>query len=836
MPEEHFSHLFIDGPTETQGFTSAKQGGGPPRLPNRASRPAHAAKLEAKFMQAWKQVGDQQAASVNTRDGCYLEFRSAPQSDLALKSLENRQSGIRLCKVSPVKSQDSGIESRALVFVPSDKRSYFIKKFRQYGQEIKEGRRNPDNQPLVAPIEDIVSAVLQDFWTDESHPLPGDEADWIEVWIAIGGAATIAGFRSTLDLVGIKEHPDQPLLRFPERAVVLVRANVAQLSALIEASDLVCELRAAREIPTHIMDWDNRDQAALCQHLIDRLRIPERVDVAVCILDTGVNNGHPLLRPIFADDDLHAVNSEWGNGDSRGHGTLMAGLAAYGDLQSALESNETVSVTHVLESSKILPPPPEENPKHLWGHVTIQGASRAEIQEGQRKRVFVLPVTSPETRNAGHPTSWSAALDDMASGSDDSRKRLIVVSAGNVTEGYENYPSENLQNQVHDPAQAWNVLTVGAFTQKWQITTQGYEGYQPVASPGQLSPYSTTSNLWDDGLWPIKPEIVLEGGNLAKSPSGEPTYPEDLQLISTCKDFNRAHFWPFDATSAASAQAACMAARIQFAYPNLWPETVRGLMVHSARWTDEMKQQFFSGDTEKKRWRNLLRACGYGVPDLSRAVSCVSNSLTLVAEGELQPFETRIKEKDGKKRKSHATNEMHLYELPWPVDELLALGETNLEMRVTLSYFIEPGPGEIGWKERYRYASHGLRFELNSPGENRDIFIRRINAEARNEEHGKPDSSSPSDHWQLGSKLRNTGSIHSDAWRGSAADLATSNLIAVRPLIGWWRERHHLGKVNRRTRYSLIVSIETPGIESNIYAVVAAKIGIPTPVQIEIPI
>lgn len=59
-----------------------------------------------------------------------------------------------------------------------------------------------------------------------------------------------------------------------------------------------------------------------------------------------------------------------------------------------------------------------------------------------------------------------------------------------------------------------------------------------------------------------------------------------------------------------------------------------------------------------------------------------------------------------------------------------------------------------------------------------------------------------------------------EAW---ASALATSNLIAVRPVIGWWRERHHLGKVNRRTRYALIVSIETPGIASNIYAAVAAK-------------
>ena len=71
---------------------------------------------------------------------------------------------------------------------------------------------------------------------------------------------------------------------------------------------------------------------------------------------------------------------------------------------------------------------------------------------------------------------------------------------------------------------------------------------------------------------------------------------------------------------------------------------------------------------------------------------------------------------------------MHLHELPWPKDVLLNLpDDTKVNMRVTLSYFIEPGPGEIGWKDRYRYASHALRFELNSPGESKSEFAKRVN-------------------------------------------------------------------------------------------------------------
>jgi hypothetical protein len=55
-------------------------------------------------------------------------------------------------------------------------------------------------------------------------------------------------------------------------------------------------------------------------------------------------------------------------------------------------------------------------------------------------------------------------------------------------------------------------------------------------------------------------------------------------------------------------------------------------------------------------------------------------------------------------------------------------------MRITLSYFIEPGPGEIGWKNKCRYPSHGLRFHLNSPGESKDEFVDRINKTTREDE------------------------------------------------------------------------------------------------------
>ncbi|MDJ0845955.1 S8 family serine peptidase [Crocosphaera sp.] len=55
--------------------------------------------------------------------------------------------------------------------------------------------------------------------------------------------------------------------------------------------------------------------------------------VAVCLLDTGVNGTHPLIKRGLDITDLYTVEKGWGNYDKdNGHGTQMAGLVLYSDL------------------------------------------------------------------------------------------------------------------------------------------------------------------------------------------------------------------------------------------------------------------------------------------------------------------------------------------------------------------------------------------------------------------------------------------------------------------------------------------------------------------------
>jgi hypothetical protein len=147
-------------------------------------------------------------------------------------------------------------------------------------------------------------------------------------------------------------------------------------------------------------------------------------------------------------------------------------------------------------------------------------------------------------------------------------------------------------------------------------------------------------------------------------------------------------------------------------------------------------------------------------------------------------------------------------------------------MRLTLSYFIEPNPGRRGWVRRYSYPSHGLRFDVRRPTESSIDFRKRINQRARKEDERRSRGDSDAPEWFFGPDQRTTGSLHTDIWGGTAADLADRGLIAVYPVTGWWKERKDRDHSARGARYALIVSIETDETDIDIWTPVAQSVGI----------
>jgi hypothetical protein len=832
-----YKHIFIQGNVSSEKYRAPSAMGAKPRIPVR-DRATQSQKLLNQFAEIWQQKEQLQeqrsAEQIATREGTYIQFTSATNHDLITKSLESMrgkrsEKWIRLLNIKSELSKENQIITKALVYVPNGKEGHFLKKIQDYQTKNFRDTENPLNADLVNSIEDVSIALLEGLWTDNLQLIPTDAVKWCEAWLNVNTKENqeqeqIAQFLATLDSTGI-EYKHNSIV-FPERTVLLVNANREQLIELMLRSDLLAEFRAGQEPAGFWVSESRIEQQAWVDDLLQRIQIVES-NVKVCLLDTGVNNGHQLLQPLIDNNNTLTVDNAWGTNDhvhGAGHGTLMAGVAGYGQMEQVLTSTNAVPLTHKLCSVKILPSQ-GQNPRELWGDVTSQGISIAEIQNPNMVLVYCMAVTSQEDTDRGRPSSWSGAIDNLAYGEGENQ-RLIIVSAGNVAgeELWQNYPYSNFTTSVQNPAQAWNALVAGAYTNKIQLTDPKFQNHTPVANEGQLSPYSSTSLVWEK-KWAVKPDVVFEGGNLLRAPDNRISGYEDLELLSTSRQFNTGrHFDTIWATSAAAAQASWFAAKIAYEYPNAWAETVRGLVVHSANWNEAMLAQQNVQQGNRASFRNLLRTFGFGVPNLDRAVYSQESALTYIAQEIIQPFNFKVGSSTAE------TNEIHFFNLPWASDLLLQMGETPVKLKVTLSYFIEPGAGEIGWKDKYRYQSHGLRFDVNNVGEKEKEFRQRMNIAGREEDEDFQGNSG-AERWKVGKDNRSNGSIHSDCMEMTAAELSECNLIAVYPVIGWWRERKHLRRVENRTRYSLIISLETPAQDVELYTTVRNMIEVPIEVN-----
>lgn len=810
-------NIFLTETAITMPYGSTSMGGSS-KFPGR-NVSFHASFIQKKLDECYnKSINQKQVAAIKYKDGKCLEFTGATDFDLAFKSLENRCQGIRLLNVR------KDVESKtvkATVYIPAGKESYFIKKIEDYADESKNNKSGkPRNSDLVSSIDDVKIALLDAFWTGKPEDIPNEISIWCEIWLRYDYRIDNTTSWKTSEENFIEICTDEKIvfdtkhIIFPERIVKLAQVNLEQLKIIISRCPYVAEIRRAQEATSFFDELIVEEQKEWVDELLSRT-VFAKSGIGVCLLDTGVSTAHPLISPATDNSHIQALNESWGIYDHSGHGTEMAGIVLYNDLKQALISDEVIHIPYELESVKLLPPIGENKPD-LYGALTEQAVSIAEIANPAINRVVCMAITSPKINTFdGSPTSWSAAIDSITSGAnEDNEKRLFLISAGNVQfEELEavSYPNANLIHCVESPGQSWNAITIGAYSKDVEIVSKEYRGFSALAPIGAISPYSSTSKIWEN-KWPVKPEVLFDGGNVATNGTDCSDCP-DLSLLTTHSRPIVKQFSTICATSSATAQAAWFCAQIMSEYPNIWPETVRALMVHSANWTDEMKRQFCEEDGKRKGRRNLLRTCGYGIPNLKKAIQCMNNSVNMVIQGELQPYSKK------------SMNEMHIHDLPWPKDVLESLGEEPVKMKVTLSYFIEPSPGTIGWKDKYRYASCGLRFDVKNTNESFDDFKKRISVKMRGDnKKDSGDGTSGSERWYLGSENRDVGSLHSDFCELSAVELSECNQIAVFPVVGWWRERDYLGKSDSKIRYSMVVSLETPRQNVDFYTPIITQI------------
>lgn len=726
------------------------------------------------------------------------------------KSLD--ASGLHLLKVS-TDTESADAPARATVFASAAGVRKLRGKIQAFQDEDTE-RGRPKNADLAQSISAIVEAGLHALWRSPhaKFPAQGRAHPW-EIWLDRNEADL---FLEHAHGLGIRFEGDR--LQFPEDVVVVGHGTHEQIASAVRNFGAVKALAAPAVLSDYFEGMPPEDQAEWAQAMQDLVQPPEAADPRfITLLDSGIGLNHPLIQPFLDPADRHAAEPGWGVNDTHGHGTQLAGLSLYGDLLPAIQSNMPVHVGHRLESAKIIPDA-GQNPHHLLGAVVLKAVNAVEAN-AERGRTFAMASTTDEdTPHDGAPTSWSSEIDQLTAGvsGNQQRRRLFVISAGNTDQNRfrgADYLSvcDDPDHEIESPAQAWNSICVGAHTEKVRMPA-GLPG-QAVAPMGDLAPSSRTAS-WSKH-WPIKPDVVMEGGNWVQDRLPPPMKHPALSLLTTDHNYPLRSLTTTADTSAATALAAKAITELWEDYPHLWPETIRAIFVSSARWTEQMKSHLPANPT-KGDFARLFQRYGYGVPDQARALRSAANALSLIVQDTITPYRP-----SANAGADPVHNQMKFFQLPWPREALRQLGAAEVTLRVALSTFIEPNPSEAARGSKFRYASHNLRFKLNRANENQAQFQSRINRLADD-----PDAEPVADNdgWVFGRNRRDVGSLHIDEFRCPASDLARRNLLAVHPVAGWWKSKSVQDVDQKAARFALVVELDAGDVEAELYAEVQAAL------------
>ena len=436
-------HFVLSNTSEAKQFTAHSTGrGSEPHVPT-SSRVQHGASLQTQI-HALKPIADfacasQLAMGLEGGVGLQIQFQSQPGIALAFESLANDPQHIELLSI-----RKEGDYTFANVFVPDNKLAHFEKYVAEYLAEGKIRTDPIDHKALLNTIQSIRAAELRALWTDDLELLPQnpDETFWWEVWLPERGnrEAVVEDFRKLAAMVGCTVSASQ--VDFPERTIVMMHGSERQFSQTVMTLNCVAELRRAKETAELFDGMDVGEQQAWKDELLSRTTFPAHSDDVprVCLLDSGINRGHPLLSPVLTSDDMHTVEPAWGKDDECNHGTGLAGIAISGDLSEALATLMPIQIDLLLESVKLTRGEGANTGNNEFhANLFAEAVSRPEIAAPQRLRVFSSAVTATDFRDRGRPSSWSSMVDSLAADalSEGQFPRLIVLAAGNTKERHE---------------------------------------------------------------------------------------------------------------------------------------------------------------------------------------------------------------------------------------------------------------------------------------------------------------------------------------------------------------------------------------------------------------
>lgn len=603
-----------------------------------------------------------------------------------------------------------------------------------------------------------------------NHPVRVRLCTAFEAWLAEVGVRTIHR------------------LNFDSLVMYRVEVNMVQAEMMLNHGDV----RLVDLIPQTGISYPqlNRDIAELPRNIPS----PAQDAARVCILDSGINTNHPLLRAAMGESQSFVRGQD--EFDEAGHGTAVAGIALYGDVEACERSNFW-RPEFWLYNGKVMRKCLQTH-NAVYDEHTVEATLTEAVEHFVELgcRIFNLSLGNTNAPYDGtHIRGLAYILDVLA------RKHnvLFVVSTGNfrgsedplvpINSWREEYPEYLLHEQsvIIDPAPALNVLTVGSFAR--HNATYDSQRYPEIhqlapASESQPSPFTRHGPSVKGAL---KPELIAPGGNLAcpMHQAGDQWKADmrGLGVLTLNHQFQgNTIFKEISGTSFSAPYITHLAGRLLNEYPEASANLLRAMLVNHASLPNEIESTFSDDLKEaykanKATWqRDISRDVGgYGQVSESDLFRSSDHCVVLMCEEAI--------EKDS----------CQFYELPLPASYLRRTKGIR-ELSVTLAY--SPAVRTT----RLDYLATQISYCLVK-GESLEAVQKFFNHD--NQDEAKTRNDDATLNRDISAQLRSRGTVQSSRWTFKQRNPAEKWFVVVTRQDKEWNHPDVLDK----EPYALVVTV-----------------------------
>ncbi|MCL5878169.1 MAG: S8 family peptidase, partial [Candidatus Bathyarchaeota archaeon] len=463
-------------------------------------------------------------------------------------------------------------------------------------EKIRQYKENNDFRTYIREIEEISPVKIEKISPDLTDWIQSNEptAIEIEMFPNLGKSCYEGLVQKTGDF--LVKNNDQLIdsLFDDESASLRAFAKPQTARAIIQGIDSVWQ---ARKVPIITLETPQNFEAPALPTPGEPLSNCK----TICVLDTGVKKNHPFLANLVTDSkDFSSDNS---CEDLQGHGTFVAGLAAYGNLENVVDAQASAKIINAKIHGAT-------NNGYLEKSIT-----RAVNHFHNIAKIFSLSVMYETYSNIDYPSDLAYRIDKLSN----ELEVIFVICTGNIRDNLQpllsvqKYPSYFRQDgcRIFSGAEASTAITVGGIANK--------DTKKSLAKIGQPSPFTRRGQLAKR----CKPDVVNYAGNLELNAFGQlSSHNSALGVISLSLNNTLAYDL---GTSYSAPMVANILARLYREYPDASLNLLKALLIH---FSDVPKNHYYLKADEALK-KSLY---GKGLPEFEACAFSQNYAPTYIIE------------------------------------------------------------------------------------------------------------------------------------------------------------------------------------------------------------